>query len=171
MKTFVLIALVATIVSAFILRGSFGHTITVYAVGSYVGAPLLLFMAAWLLVGFKRELGIPQRLKMIFLAYIVVSVSLVTSLGLGRYIQKLEINATRHYVASIVPKLDEYRKVHGRYPESLYAFPDSPPPRLLRDEHAYQAVDDGFRFEYWDPTGMMDGYCFDSSTREWYCFD
>jgi hypothetical protein len=171
MKIFALIALGAAIVSAFMLRGSFGHTITVYAAGFYIGAPLLLFMAIWLLVGFKREHGVPQGLKKMLLAYVVVSGSLVISLGLGRYLHQSEIRATRQYVSSIVPKLDEYRKEHGRYPESLSAFPESPQPRLLRDTHGYRVVDDGFRFEYWDSAGMMDGYCFDSSTREWYYFD
>ncbi len=171
MKLFALIALGAAIVSAFMLRGSFGHTITVCAVGFYIGAPLLLFMAVWFLVGFKREHGIPEGLKKMFLAYVVVSGSLVISLGLGRYLHQSEIRSTRQYVSSIVPKLDGYRKEHGRYPESLSTFPESPPPRLLRDAHGYRAVDDGFRFEYWDSAGMMEGYCFDSSTREWYYFD
>jgi hypothetical protein len=101
----------------------------------------------------------------------VVGGSLVISLSLGRFLHQSEIRATRQYVSSIVPKLEEYRREHGRYPESLAAFPESPPPRLIRDPHGYRAVDDGFRFEYWDSAGMMDGYCFDSSTREWYYFD
>lgn len=171
MKIFALIALGAAVLSAFMLRGSFGHTITVYATGFYIGAPILLFMAVWLLFGFKRAHGIPLGLKKMFLAYVVVGGSLVISLGLGRFLHQSEISTTRQYVSSIVPKLDEYRREHGRYPESLAAFPESPPPRLLRDPHGYRAVDDGFRFEYWDSAGMMDGYCFDSSTREWYYFD
>ena len=171
MKIFALIALGAAVLSAFMLRGSFGHTITVYAIGFYIGAPVLLFMACWLLFGLVRTRGIPQGLKKIFFGFLVVGGSLVISLSLGRFLHQSEIRATRQYVSSIVPKLEEYRREHGRYPESLTAFPESPPPRLLRDPHGYRVVDGGFRFEYWDSAGMMDGYCFDSSTREWYYFD
>ena len=83
MKIFVLIALGAAVLSAFMLRGSFGHTITVYAIGFYIGAPILLFMAVWLLFGFKRAHGIPQGLKKMFLTYVVVGGAWVISLGLG----------------------------------------------------------------------------------------
>jgi hypothetical protein len=171
MKIFALIALGLSILSAFLLRGSFGHAIAVYAIGFYIGAPLLLFMVIWLLFGLKRTQGIPQGLKKMFLAYLVVGGSLVISLGMGRFLHQSEMRTMRHYVSSIVPKLDQYRREHGRYPESLTAFPESPPPRLFREAHGYRAVDDGFRFEYWDSAGMMEGHCFDSSTREWYCFD
>jgi len=153
------------------LRGSFGHTITIYAVGFYIGAPLFLFMAVWFLFGCKRTDGIPHGLKKMFLGYVIVGGSLVISLGLSRFLHQSEIRATRQYVASIVPKLDEYKREHGRYPESLAIFPDSRPPRLLQEVHGYRADGDGFRFQYWDSAGMMDGYCFDSSTREWYYFD
>ncbi len=171
MKIFALIALGAAVLSALMLRGSFGHTITVYAVGLYIGAPLLLFMAVWLLFGFKRTHGIPQGLKKMFLAYVVVGGSLLVSLGLGRFLHQSEIRTTRQYVSSIVPKLDGYKREHGRYPESLAVFPESSPPRLLQEAHGYRSDADGFRFQYWDSAGMMDGYCFDSSTREWYYFD
>ena len=63
MKIFALIALGTSILSAFILRGSFGHTITVYAIGFYIGAPLLLFMVLWLLFGLMRTQLIPQGLN------------------------------------------------------------------------------------------------------------
>jgi len=171
MKIFALIALVAGVLSGFIFRGSFGHTITVFAVGFYIGAPLLLFMVAWLLFGLKRSHGIPQGLKKMFMAFVVVGGSLLISLGLGRLLHHSEIRSSRQYVSSIVPKLDKYRSDHGRYPESLSVFPDLPPPRLLREAHGYRADADGFRFQYWDSTGMMDGYYFDSSTRDWYYFD
>jgi len=171
MKIFALIALGTSILSAFILRGSFGHTITVYAIGVYIGAPFLLLMAVWLLFGFKRTHGIPQGLENMFLAYLVVGGSLVISLGLGRYFHQSEIRTTRQYVSSIVPKLDQYKREHGRYPESLAAFPDAPPPKLFRNAHGYRATVDSFKFEYWDSAGMMDGYCFDSSSRYWYYSD
>jgi len=171
MKIFALIALGASVLSAFILRGSFGHTITVYAIGFYIGAPVLLCLALWLLFGLVRTRGIPQGLKKMFFGILVAGGSLVLSLSLGRFLNQYEIRATRQCVSNIVPMLEEYRREHGRYPESLAAYPESPPPRLLREPHGYRAVDDGFRFEYWDSAGMVDGYCFDSSTREWYYFD
>ena len=171
MKIFALIVLGLAMLSAFMMRGSFGHTIIILATGVYIGVPLILFMVIWLLVGFKRSNGVPQGLRTLFIGSVIVGFSMATSLGVGKLLHDSEIRRTREYVAAIVPKLEEYRTEHGRYPESLAVFPDSRPPRLLRESHGYSAESDSYRFEYWDPAGMMDGYCFDSSTREWYYFD
>jgi hypothetical protein len=171
MKLFALIALSAAILSAIIRRGSFGQTITVYVIGIYLGGPVLLFMAAWLLFGFRRAGGVPQGLGRMFFASVVAGGSLGISLGLGRLLHNSEIRAAHHYVSLMVPRLDAYRREHGRYPESLAVFPESRPPGLLQNAHGYRTDGDGFQFQYWDSAGMMDGYCFDSSTREWYYFD
>jgi hypothetical protein len=171
MKTFAIIALGAAILSAFILRGSFGHTIATLAIGVYIGVPLFLLMGIWLLVGFKRSGGVPQGLKKLFLGSMIIGISLAISYGMGKVLHDSEIRRTHDYVATIVPRLDKYRSEHGRYPESLSVFSDTRPPRLLREPHGYRAEADSYRFEYWDAAGMMDGYCFDSSTREWHFFD
>lgn len=171
MKIFAFIALGTAFLSAFMLRGSFGHTITVYAIGFYIGAPLLLLMSVWLLSSFKRRQGVPEGLKKMFLAYVVMGGSLLVSLGLGRFLHQLEIRTTREYVSRIVPQLDAYKRVHGRYPESLAVFAEANPPRLLQEAHSYSSDADGFQFQYWDSAGMMDGYIFDSATRQWHYFD
>ena len=100
-----------------------------------------------------------------------VMCSLLISLGLGKFLHDSEIQETRDYVENIDPMLDKYKREHGRYPESLSVFPDSEVPQLLREPHGYTGNINGFRFEYRDRAGMMDGFCFDSSTREWYYFD
>lgn len=171
MRIFALIAFGLAILSAFIVRGTFGHTIIILAIGVYLGAPLMLFMGIWLLVGIKRSNRVPQGLKRVFLGSAIVGVSLGTSLLLGKFLHRLEIHRTRNYVADMVPKLEQYRTEHGRYPESLALFPGPRPPRLLQGRNCYRAEVDSFRFEFWDAAGMMDGYCFDSSTREWSYFD
>jgi hypothetical protein len=171
MKILAIIALGLAILSAFMVRGSFGHTITILAIGVFIGVPLTLYMGIWLLVGFKRSNGVPQGLKKMFLGSMITGLSLATSLGLGKFLHESDIRGTREYVAAIVPMLDDYRTEHGRYPDSLDVLPDSQPPRLLREPHSYRAEGDHYRFEYWDAAGMMEGYFFDSSTREWIYFD
>jgi hypothetical protein len=101
----------------------------------------------------------------------VVGGGLLVSLGTGTAVHYWEIRDARTYVARIVPKLEDYREVHGQYPKTLAGLSALSPPKLLTDANSYSAGIDFFRFEYRDSAGMMDGYYFDSSTREWTHFD
>lgn len=154
-----------------LLKGTFGHWLIVIAPVIYLGAPLALFLNIWLIIGLKRDSEIPNGLKKTFSISVIIGGSLLLSLGTGTAIHYWEIREARNYVATIVPKLDQYMKEHGQYPTALSAIEASAPPKLLSDAHSYTAEFNSFRFEYWDTAGMMDGYYFDSATRRWNYFD
>ena len=171
MKRFAIVATILALISGFMLKGTFGHWIVVTGAGLYLGAPLALFMTLWLVISMKRTGGVPNGLKATSLFSIIVGGSLLLSLGAGTTIHYWEIQEARGYVAKMVPVLEEYQEKHGVYPQTLADLSALRPPILLRDSHSYSAGSDYFRFEYWDAAGMMDGYFFDSSNRQWTYFD
>jgi hypothetical protein len=171
MKRFTIAAAVIAIISGVLLKGTFGHWLIVMASGIYLGVPLAIFLGVWLIIGLKRDSEIPIGLKKTFFASVIVGGSLLLSLGTGTAIHYWKIREARNYVATMVPKLDQYREEHGEYPATLSAVEAVTPPKLLGDAHSYTADSNSFRFEYWDAAGMMDGYYFDSTTRRWNYFD
>ena len=137
----------------------------------YLGVPLVLIMVLWLAIGLKRTGVIPRGLKTTFLVSVITGASLLLSLGTGAAINNWEIREARAYVAKVIPKLEDYRQKHGEYPKDLAAINAPTPPKLIEDSHSYSADTDYFCFDYWDAAGMMSGYYFDSSTREWTHYD
>jgi hypothetical protein len=77
----------------------------------------------------------------------------------------------RQFVNATVPILDEYHNKNGSYPTALSDLGISEVPSLLQDSGGYSTTGNSFSFEYWDMSGMMDGYVFSSSVREWRYFD
>ena len=171
MKRFAIIAAVIAVVSGVMLQGTFGHWILIISVGLFLGAPLVLFMALWFLIGLKRTGGIPSGLRNTFLSAVIAGVALLLSIGTGTAIHHWQIHEARAYVAEMVPLLDGYREKHGRYPDTLAALAAPDPPALMQDSYSCSEKSDFFRFEYWDEAGIMAGYYFDSSSREWTYFD
>lgn len=164
-------AAAVSLLSGILLQGTFGHWVIVLAAGLWLGIPLAVFMGLWLVFALKRTGKIPAGLRTTFFLAVLIIGSLLLSLGAGTAVRHWEIRKARAYVAGVVPLLEAYRERHGGYPKTLAPLGLSAPPRLLRNSHGYSAEADHFRFEYWDPGGMMDGYAFDSSSRQWTRFD
>jgi|GEM_PF-2718061 len=171
MKPFAIISAALAILSGILFKGTFGHWLIVMAAGIWLGAPLAVFLGIWLITGLIRGRGISTGLKQTFFIAIIAGGALLLSLGTGRAIHHREIREARGYVEAMVPKLEQYRKEHGRYPATLSAVDASAPPRLFGEAHSYAAGSDSFQFVYWDAAGLMDGYYFDNATRRWNYFD
>lgn len=171
MKPFAIAATVLAIISGLILQGTFGHTLIVIFAGILFGAPLVLILVIWFIIGMKRAAEIPNRLRRTFLASVIVCGSMVVSLGTGKAIHHWEITEARNYVANMVPILDQYRNDFGKYPQNLSIIGAPTPPKFLRQVHSYTATNNSFSFEYWDAAGMLAGYYFDSFSRTWKYFD
>lgn len=77
----------------------------------------------------------------------------------------------RQFVDTTVPFLDEYYNKNGAYPTALSEVGISDVPSLLEESGGYSTTKNSFSFEYWDKSGMMDGYVFNSTDREWRYFD
>lgn len=159
------------IITGVLLKGTFLHWLMVMMSGIYLGAPLAVLLGVWLIIGWKRDGQIPVRLKKVFSGSVVVAAALLLSLATGTAIHRWEIQKTRDYVSLMAPKLDRYRQEHGKFPPTLSEIETTAPPRLLSRPHSYTTGLNTFRFEYWDESGLMDGYYFDSETRRWSHFD
>jgi len=173
MKKWLYTALMVTLLwmallSAFLLRGSFVHEFLVHSVGIYLGAPWFLFLIAWGLIRFVLLGGISSGLKHLFCISIMIAGAFLVSLGVGTLIHQADIRGVRQFVERIVPQLEEYKRAHGQYPESLTLLLGVLPPELFKEPDGYRVNADGFRFEYRDTAELIAGYCFDSSTREWH---
>jgi hypothetical protein len=98
----------------------------------------------------------------------LVAGSSLVSLPVGAALCERDIGAAKGYCESLVPRLESYRRTHGSYPTDVRLVGDvAPPPRLLADGTYYTTTGSGFRFSFVNPSGLMDGYEYDSSTGRW----
>ncbi len=171
-----LIALTAFILACVIgvwFQGHFLHQVLALSAAMYVGVPWVLVMLIWGLMTWRNSDGLPDGLLRIFYGFIITAGAVLLSLAVGLALHDRQVQAARAYVGGLVPVLDAYKAEHGRYPEDMARLPHPPaPPRLMARAGSYSLTESGdFRFEYWDPAGLMDGWSFESSTRQWSYFD
>jgi hypothetical protein len=171
MKTFPITVSALALLSGILAQGSFRHAIVVMSTLLFIGVPLTLFLVLWLMIGLKRSGGIPSGWRKTSTISAMIGGGLILSFGTGSLIHHWEIRKVRQFVEATVPSLDEYYHKNGTYPSALEELGISSVPRVLRESSGYSSTKNTFRFEYWDAAGMMDGYGFDSSTREWIYFD
>lgn len=171
MKTFAITLSALAILSGILVQGGFGHAIVVMGSLLFIGVPLTLFLVLWLMIGLKRSGGIPSGWRKTSTISAMIGGGLILSFGTGSLIHHWEIHRVRQFVKATVPFLDEYYHKNGTYPSSLEELGISSIPKVLRESSGYSSTQNTFRFEYWDAAGMMDGYEFDSSRREWTYFD
>lgn len=171
MKTFALSSFIAALVLAGVLQGSFIHTILTYGVAIWILGPLVSLLALWTLWCLMIRRLAPPYLRQFWLVLAVLGLSLGLSMGMGKALNRWQIQNTRDFVSQMVPLLENYRGRQGRYPTSLNELGDIQPPSLLRERNSYTTTGHEYTFEYWDPAGMMNGYVFNSQTREWTAFD
>lgn len=171
MKRFAVITFALAVLSGFLLKGTFGHLMIVVCLVLFLGAPLALFLAAWGLIGIKRLGVIPDGLGRIFSISVILGGGLLLSGATGAAVNYWRIHQARAFVEAMVPKLDEYRMKHGRFPRRLEDLGVTHTPSLLVDPLGYAADADSFKFEYQDVSGMMDAFYFESSSRHWTAMD
>ncbi len=158
------------VVSGILLKGSFIHWAIVMSVGFFLGLPFALFVTLWFCFGLKRLGAVPPGLPMTLGLGLVVGGALLVSLGTGAAIHHSHVREARRYVARVVPLLEGYHQLNGRYPATMDEAKLPPPPKLLSAPGSYAADGAGsghFRFEYWDDSQLVGGYAFDSTTGEW----
>jgi hypothetical protein len=171
MKTFAITVFALALLSGILAQGSFGHAIIIMSALLYIGVPLTLFLVLWLMIGLKRSGGIPFGWRKTSTISAMIGGGLILSFGTGSLIHHWEIRKMRQFVEATVPFLDEYHHKNGTYPSALEELGISSIPKVLRESGGYSSTQNTFRFEYWDAAGMMDGYEYSSSTREWIYFD
>lgn len=171
MKTFAITATSLALLSGLLAQGSFGHAIIVMSSLIFIGAPLALFLILWLVIGLTRSGGIPSGWGKTSTITAIIGGGLILSFGTGSLFNHWKIQKVKQFVEATVPSLDEYYTKNGTFPSTLAEVGVSSVPSLLQESGGYTAAGNIFSFEYWDPSGMMDGYIFTSSDREWRYFD
>ncbi len=126
MKTFTITATALALLSGILAQGSFGHAIVVISAFLFIGVPLALFLALWLVIGLKRSGGMPTGWRKTSTISAVIGGSLILSFGTGSLIHHWQIRKVRDFVAATVPSLDEYRSKNGTHSRQVKAMmPDS----------------------------------------------
>ena len=170
MKIFALLSICAAIVMAVLLEGNILHMVLLLAAMFYLVIPATLIVGVWSVVSARRQTWRPWFTAFWRVAGLV-TLSVVLSGLAGFGFHEWRVRQTRDYVARAVLALDEHHSMTGRFPASLPVDRIGEPPKWLRGSSSFFVNSQDFRFEYWDPQGMMDGYEFTSETREWIYFD
>lgn len=145
--------------------------------GLWLGATVILIGAVppWLLAW---RCDWPRVRTVAVWLMVLAGIAYSTILGflLGSYLAKRDIRAGIAFGDSLVPRLEEFRKAHQQYPESLDLVPGlaSPPAVLFgplgpaRGRFYWPATDRGsFRIEFPDPRFTTEWIFFDSAVPGW----
>ncbi len=153
------------------MQGSLVQQILALGLVVWVLGPAALFLVIAGLMMMRRdeaERGWLVKLSVIWVfSFLTVAVSMVV----GDWVNRYQVHQTRSYVEEALPVLDAFHEKSGRYPETLGEAGLDTPPKLLREKGEYSGVAHTFRFEYWDPAGLMNAYELVGDDREWRAFD
>jgi hypothetical protein len=150
-------------------QGSWLQQVLSLAAAIYVLAPAFLVLAVLVFGKFLKRDPLGRGLKTAVLLWLLCAGSLALSYGGGTGIRLWRANATRSYVAQVMPLLDEMKGKTGAYPEVL---PDSLNAKASVWSYAISYSSDGktFRFAYDDSAGLMNAYELYSSERVWHYY-
>jgi hypothetical protein len=166
---FALILWPAALGSGLLLEGSFGHQLflMVAALG------LILFgilLGLWSALAVRRQTWQPWH-SSCWRAIRITAAALAISWTAGTGMHAWRVHQTRSYVARAVTVLDAHHSKTGAYPSAFSLETIGKPPQWLSGPQTCTVTPQDFRFEYWDPAGMMDGFEFTSTHRSWTAFD
>ncbi len=169
-RKFTLISTSIALGVALVLEGSFIHLLFLMVLMLYLIVPATLAMGLWTVFAAWRQGWKPWCSTFWKTAGILAFSVLLSGLaGLGLHAWR--VDQTRGYVSRAVAILDEYHAKTGQFPSTFPMDALGSPPKWLRELQSCTITAQEFRFEYWDPSGMLDGYEFTSATRTWSYFD
>lgn len=149
-------ALVIGTIAAAAVEGDFHGTLLAIEIAGV--AAFVLIVAGSLLKPFPRTAAAGRFV----LACGIVAVLVIPSVLLGeRGVVELHVWRAKRYAAkSLMPRLEEHRRAHGRYPEEL---------QMPREMKGFRYFSDGqaYGFSFMDPgiCGLLTQYS--SAAREW----
>ncbi len=148
---------------------SFGHSFLAATFTLSAGIPIFAAGLVTWLAGRFRKSRPTQRTGMAISLWSLAAVALVwCSLGLGSIFQLGAIGKAQSYPNRLAPVLEEHRRMHGAYPDSLEDLAKAPPlPRLLGDRYAYQSRASNYRLVFRPPSEMLGVWIYESATGHW----
>jgi len=151
-------------------RGSFGQGIllvmtTLAAFGCWAVGGLLLLISGepssrW------REAGRTA------LALGTVLFGAWASLPFGIVLNHRDIAEAKAFCEGLIPAIERFKTQTDRYPETPPGLDENIAwPRLIDKGHFYRADAKGYGFDFIDPSGMLNGFEYSSSTGQWLEWD
>lgn len=115
-----------------------------------------------------RNVGITLAVVagILLLQYLVIPI--------GKQVSNYQIDKTQQYCESLIPAIEEYKQVNGKYPETLDDFlsPEAEVPALLQKRSFYIKTGDTFNFAFIEPDSYLNiTYIYDGNTKTWQVFD
>ena len=169
-KVFLVTVSVVAAVAGLVGRGSFIHVIVALAAVFYVGLPLAAIGGVLFLL--RRRVSTPSWLPRVSNVVVGSILGLALSWPVGMFLLETDIHSAKVYCGRLIGKIEEFRAKRGRYPQSLTEVqPLEKLPRLLRERSFYGSDGQSYSFSFVDPSGMMNGFEFNSKTRRWEKWD
>ncbi len=157
---------------AYFGRGSFSHTL--FAIGFVVCIALPVFAIWFVVFVVLQTIKEAWPFHRVLLGCAVLAASTVISVPFGNALNHHDIEQAKKYCELLVPRIEDHRVHHGKYPQRLALLGDIPePPYLLKENPSacYFADDLRYGFTFSDPAEMMGGWHYDSETRQWKTWD
>jgi hypothetical protein len=135
-------------------------------------APFLAIFAGWAALSLKRTGGVPRTAKVLLAVFAGFSALLGTIVLSGFASEKYFVSQAMNFPGRIAPAMEQYRREHGRCPDSLQALAGIPPvPRLLRGEGSYRSEGEFYSLEFNRPSAFFEIMGYSSETGRWISFD
>ena len=172
-----LVGIVASIVLniglTFIGQGRFIFDILILAACIWVAAPLFLFSGIFLAIAYRKPNPVMISIGQWMLLASIVLGSTLMAAYFGGLLNDKRINEAKVYCEELAVQLDKARDTAGVYPTNLTMFIEhTPPPRILQNGNLYyHSQGSNYSITFSDPGGMMNGWDFIGSTKEWHRFD
>jgi hypothetical protein len=169
MKRVVLVSLALYLALVLVCRTSIGQFLCVITaipiafISLCGGSFFLIFGGTW-----------PALRRLATRAIVVGSVagSCVIAVPLGSLINRYYIEQAQSFCERLRPELERHKQTIGRYPKRLSQLPiGEPVPQLLRGAEFYHSSGDSYSFSITDPSGIFNGYEFDSRYGIWSRWD
>ena len=157
------------VVLAGICQGSFIQMLVVAGFTVFILLPVGFVILVGATIGTLRRRGeLPGWTNRAVRAWLVFAGSTLFSWILGVSFHAYQVASVERYVRRACEALDCIREKDGRYPEMMPVEQVGSCPKFLREQGSYWSDGRSFRFEYWDPAGMMgESLVFDSEARAW----
>ena len=161
-----------SIFSPFITGGDFTYQIIILALAVFVAAPLALLSlishGIEKITKYNRKIR-PSKVSLslaIIFGIQIVSLPIITTMESHR------IKEAKIFCEKYISKLEEYRSVHGQYPETISLFQlGHIKPEFLDGQNIYERTKDGFIFTFCTPGMFIGLYVYDSKRRKWRFYD
>ena len=169
----IIVSIVLNIALAFIGQGRFIFDILILAACIWIAAPLFLFSGIFLAVAYRKPNPVMISIGQWMLLASFILGSTFISVYFGRLLNDKRINEAKGYCEELAVQLEKARDTSGVYPSNLTMFIEqSSPPRILQNGNLYyHSQGSNYSITFSDPGGMMNGWDFIGSTKEWHRFD